>query len=44
MKTVAMVDEVHKRFKIISAITGKSLMALMIECLELLEQKYAIRK
>ena len=43
MKTIGMIDEVHRRFKIISALTGKSLMDLMIECIGWLESKYGTR-
>jgi len=44
MKTIGMLDEIHRRFKIISAITGKSLMDLMKECVEWLEEKYGSRR
>ena len=40
MKSLCVPDDIHKRIKILSANTGKSIKDLIIESLQILEGKY----
>lgn len=40
MKSIGLPDDAHKKIKIISANTGKSIKDLILECLQILEEKY----
>ena len=41
MKSIGLSDEIHRRLKMISAISGKKMYELIVEIVEILEDKYS---